>query len=143
MKIPLAPTRVARSEFRLETGFNDPSIHRIDIRHVENRSPPAGNVSRIRAKGEIQVALANMKAREVSRLTAIALLEPEGFIEPNGPERANMPNPKRSCQNTTYRWCGKRSLKFLSAAVIRDRLGQSRSSQSVSSRFLITSATNP
>jgi hypothetical protein len=24
---------------------------------------------------------------------------------------ANMPNPKRSCQNTTYRWCGKRSLK--------------------------------
>jgi hypothetical protein len=27
---------------------------------------------------------------------------------------ANMPNPKRSCQNTTYRWCGKRSLKFLS-----------------------------
>jgi NAD(P)-dependent dehydrogenase (short-subunit alcohol dehydrogenase family) len=27
------------------------------------------------------------------------------------PERANMPNPKRSSQNTTYRRCRKRSLK--------------------------------
>ena len=26
-----------------------------------------------------------------------------------------MPHPKRSCQNTTYRWCGKRSLNFLHA----------------------------
>jgi hypothetical protein len=26
-------------------------------------------------------------------------------LELLGPERANMPNPKRSCQNTTYRWC--------------------------------------
>ena len=26
-----------------------------------------------------------------------------------------MPHPKRSCQNTTYRWCRERSLNFLHA----------------------------
>ena len=37
-----------------------------------------------------------------------------------------MPNPKRSCQNTTYRWCGKRSLFCLSATPShRGRAGKS------------------
>jgi ABC-type hemin transport system substrate-binding protein len=54
-------------------------------------------------------ALTKVGGTKDAQIQAIVALKPDLVIARNGP----------TCQNTKYRWCGKRSLKLLSAYRVR------------------------